>query len=71
MNALKLRFMCIAFVSASPGKIIFLICVSGLIINSLTMTLYKSVTAKHLKAGSLYSPLLWLKKITACTEKVQ
>ena len=37
--------------------------VSGVLSNSVTATLYKSVTAKHLKAGSLYSPLLWLKKI--------
>ena len=55
MNALKLRFMCMAFVSTSPCKIFFsdMQCVSGVIINSLTVTLYKNVNAKRLKAGLL------------------
>ena len=63
MSALKVLFMCMAFVLASPCKIFSGVqCVSGVLRNSVTVTLYESVTAKHLKAGSLYSPLLWLIK---------
>ena len=63
MSALKLLFMCVAFVSSVLVRFFFDVqCVSGFISNSVTATLYKSVTAKHLKAGSLYGPLLRLKK---------
>ena len=70
MSALKVLFMCMSFVLASPCKIFSGVqCVSGVLRNSVTVTLYESVTAKHLKACSLKS-LALLKNITVRRQKI-